>query len=176
MNEALTSALANWTTATADLNWGVQRVFYETLEACKDEKTHLVYGADYRDGKPCLLNTVAPMLTHSSSGITPSNFAPEVVRYFDQVNAFLADTGVNDTSGYVSPLAAEVLLRNFGELKPSEITVDTTPDSSHEVYIEPSDLDLARDLLEAMSAPAPGDVAELAEDGDAIAQHILGLQ
>jgi hypothetical protein len=145
--------LSNWGTATGNLSWGVQRVFLETLHAVKDGDIHLVHGSDYRDGKPCLVNAVASMLTTGGgAGIPSAHFGP-VVSLFDQINDALLREGVN-TDGYVSPLAAEILIRNFGPLKP-EPAPETLAAISHGAnYVEPSDEELASDWLKAMEAPS----------------------
>lgn len=155
--------LSKWSTATGNLKWGVQRVFLETLHAVKDNDTHLVWGADYRDGKPCLVNAVASMLTTSGGHGIPMAKFNEVVSLFDTINQELRKDGVN-TDGYVSPLAAEILIRNFGELKP-EPAPETLVEMSHgAVYVEPTDEELAQDWLNSMTAPGPEALTEMAKD------------
>jgi len=156
MNEQL---LKDWNVATGNLSWGVQRVFLETLYSVKDHDVHLVHGADYRDGKPCLVNAVASMLTTSSNGVSPLREFPKVVGLFDQINKQLQAEGVNSDDGFVSPLAAEILIRNFGNLKP-EPDIDTSVvEASHgAVYIEPTDEEFAKDWLDSMKSPAPCDI------------------
>lgn len=146
----LESALAEWKSATTELPWGVQRVLLETLETVKDGDVHLVHGSNYRDGKPCLINAVAVMV--SKNAVSPMTFAPEVVANFDRINQYLREKGINDDSGYVSPLAAEILIRNFGALKP--VPEDAPKTETGMVYIEKSDADFEA-WIDAMTAPGP---------------------
>jgi hypothetical protein len=164
------ATLKDWNTATSNLPWGVQRVFMETLEAVKDEKIHLVWGRDYRDGKPCLVNAVASMLTTGGGHGVPMDKFRDVVAAFDSLNYQLRHQGVN-ADGYVSPLAAEILIRNFGELKPEpDIDTSTVGELSHGAYIEPTDEEMAQDFLNAMTAPAPEEIQRLAEEGNDVAR------
>ena len=164
------ATLKDWNTATGNLPWGVQRVFMQTLEAVKDESIHLVWGSDYRDGKPCLVNAVASMLTTSGGHGVPMNKFRDVVTAFDSLNHQLRQQGVNK-DGYVSSLAAEILIRNFGELKPEpDIDTSTVGELSHGAYIEPTDEEMAQDFLNAMTAPAPEEIQRLAEEGNDVAR------
>ena len=160
------ATLKDWNTATGNLPWGVQRVFLDALNSVKDEKIHLVWGRDYRNGKPCLVNAVASMLTTGGGhGIPSDKFGP-VVQAFDGINAELRRQGVN-TDGYVSPLAAEILIRNFGDLKPEpDIDTSTVGELSHGAYIEPSDEEMAQDWLNSMTAPGPEELETLKESSD----------
>lgn len=164
------ATLKDWNTATANLPWGVQRVFLDALNSVKDEQIHMVWGRDYRDGKPCLVNAVASMLTTSGGhGIPLNKFGP-VVSAFDSLNFQLRQQGVN-TDAYVSPLAAEILIRNFGDLKP-EPDVDTTTvgELSNGAYIERSDEELAQDWLNSMQAPSRNEIKQLANEGNDVAR------
>lgn len=148
----------NWTVATAQLKPGQQAVFLDMLNLVKDGKVHLVHGADYRDGKPCLVNGVATMLSQSS--VSPMEKFPYVVSAFDVVCGEMANAGLSEgLKGYVSPLMAEFLIRNFGEVKPIELT--DPPVTEPGPYVEPSDAEMAA-MLEGMLAPAPEDIS----DGD----------
>ena len=165
-------SLQQWKQVTGDLPWGVQQVLKSTLELVQEEQVHLVYGQDYREGKPCLINAAATMLAANAgvggSGI-PSQYFGDLVRNFDAINRELESSKINDGSGYVSPLAAEVLLRNFGELKEKPVSnaVDEAMASAAFAadipYREPSDADMARDFMNMMKAPPP----ELLEGADA---------
>lgn len=154
--------LAQWNKVTGDLKWGAQHVLHETLTAVAENGVHLVHGADYRDGKPCLINAAGSMLTSGGGHGVPSREFGPVVSLFDKINAALNDRGVNDDTGYVSPLAAEVLLRHFAPLKGNPGTPEATvPEPA---YIEPSDEEIAKSWLNAMSAPAPDALSEPASD------------
>jgi len=163
MSDLLTQHLTQWRSATAELPWGAQRVLHETLTAVAENGIHLVHGADYRDGKPCLINAAGSMLTSSGGAGIPMQHYGRVVRLFDQINSALQEKGVNDASGYVSPLAAEILLRHYAPLKsapstePAVVVADAT-------YVEPSDEALAAEWLTAMQAPAPSELYEPATD------------
>lgn len=164
--------LKEWNVATGNLPYGVQRVFLETLTEVKDEHVHLVWGADYRESKPCLVNAVANMLGATGGkgghGIPTQKF-PEVVRAFDAVNYELRNQGVN-TNGYVSSLAAEILIRNFGTLKPEPDPEYLVSELSHGRYIEPTDEEMARDWFNAMKAPELDDIKKAADAGSDIAR------
>jgi hypothetical protein len=165
-----------WTEATAELDWGVQRVFRDTFALVADGKAHLVWGSDYREGKPCLVNAVANMLSSTEGkggyGLPTIHFR-RVVGLFDRLNAELQRQGVNDASGYVSELAADILLQHFAPPKPipqdEQLAFDVNEAMKGEafakaIYVEPSDEDIARDLLNAMSAPAPAELENEAND------------
>lgn len=159
----------NWTKATGDLLPGQQAVFLDVLNLVSEGKAHLVYGADYRDGKPCLVNAVGAMLTTSGGQGVPTQYFPAVVCEFDRLNGEFYGAGIN-TDGFVSPLAADILIRNFGEVKemivetPDPVSVEATP-----VYVEPSDTELMQSWLAAMQAPAP---EALNERDDAEAEYV----
>lgn len=164
------TALKDWNKATGDLPYGVQRVFLDTLNLVKDEKLHLVWGQDYRDGKPCLVNAVATMLTTGGGHGVPVTHFAGVVGAFDAINRELRKQNIN-TNGYVSSLAAEILIRNFGELKPvPDPATLTVAEASHGAYVEPSDEEIAADFLAAMQAPAPDVVKQMAEEGNQVAK------
>ncbi len=144
---------APWTKATGDLKPGPQAVFLDVLNLVKDGQMHLVHGADYRDGKPCLVNAVGQMLTTGGGRGIPSEHFNQVVSAFDTLNAAFLKAGVNK-DGYVSELAADLLIRNFGEVKP--MVVSDAPTDGH--YVEPSDAAM-REFIADMVAPAPDVVA-----------------
>lgn len=167
--------LSDWKIATGNLPYGVQNVLMDTLGLVKDEKIHLVYGSNYRQGKPCLFNAVSSMIMENRSegdtGLPSTDFQfHQVVGAFDEVNRILREQGINE-SGYVSPLAAEILIRNFGTVKgePDPETL-TVAEESHGRYIEPSDEELAKDWLKSMEAPGPEEVKRLAEEGNDVAR------
>lgn len=151
-----------WTEATSELPWGAQRALYQTLELVRDEKIHLAYGTDYNgDGSPCLINAASHMLSavggEGGNG-KPSAYFSDLVGTFDTINKLLYRSRVNLEHQQVSPLAAEILLANFAPLKeqPTEDTAIELLDKAftEEVYVEPSDEDLTREWLNAMSEPA----------------------
>lgn len=137
----MTTLLNQWTAATGDLKYGVQRVFHDVFSLAAEGKTHLIYGADYYNGMPCLVNTVGGMLSTGGGEGIPSEYFGEVVRLFDEINREFERTGINTESHRVSETAAETLLRNFAPLKdvppaPMHFNPDATV---NEQYIEPSD-------------------------------------
>lgn len=146
----------NWHSATADLPWGVQTVMFDTLQAVADGQVRLVHGADYKDGSPCLVNAVANMTEAGGGKGVPSSKFSNLVGAFDHINRFLQGEGVNEDDGFVSPLAAEILLRNFGQLKNKPVAAavsEAVAPVAFEtgVYKEPSDEELTRDWLNALS-------------------------
>lgn len=149
--------LTQWTGATAELSWGVAKVFRDALTLVADEKVTLVYGADYLNGRPCLVNSVGQMLqTGGGRGIPSHQFGP-VVSLFDQINGALEIDGVNTTDRTVSPLAAEILLRHFAPEKEQTMESKVQQAMSAEafgqnVYTEPTDEDVARDWLNSLQA------------------------
>jgi hypothetical protein len=119
------------------------------------------------------------MLTTGGGQGIPSAHFRTVVSLFDQVNSHLENKKVNKGDGYVSPLAAEILLHHFAPVGDEEVAVDddiTAIAKAVDVYVEPSDEALAQDWLTSMKAPAPEKVDELAEQGDPNAQHLKGLR
>lgn len=174
----------NWTKATGNLKWGVQRVFHDVFSLASESQTTLIYGADYKDGNPCLVNTVGTMLSatkgQGGTGLPTQHFG-EVVSLFDQINRDLESKGVNDKPGYVSPMAAEVFLRYFAPLKekPIDAAVDDALQGeafANNVYRERSDEDIARDIMSAFSSPSPCEVDLIASnDNDLDFYHVRGL-
>ena len=156
---------SGWTAATGNLTWGVQRVMRDTLGLVAEGKVRLVFGRNYSKGSPCLVNAVAQMLTLDENGVSPAGWFPEVVQAFDHVNALLVTEGVNNDGEYVTPLAAEILLKHFGAIKPVPTEADYAEEAARELsaqieampYHEPSDAEFA-DMLAAMdTVPAPVD-------------------
>lgn len=157
--DALMIDFTSWTRATAGLLPGQQAVFLDFLNVVADGKAHLVHGANYRDGKPCLVNGTAQMLSHGA--VSPTGAFPEVVMAFDAACAAMEAAGVDDHGGYVTPLMAEILIRNFGEVQPIVLTEDkeTVAPTDNGAYIEPTDAAMD-EFLAAMVAPAPEVVHE----------------
>lgn len=126
-----------WNDATAKLAWGVQRAFHSVFELASEGKTHLVYGADYRNNNPCLVNSVGTMLTVGGGNGIPSAHFGEVVRTFDELNRILETKGVNTQPGLVSPLAADVFLQHFAPFKadPNLKVAEAAEYESHVEYI-----------------------------------------
>lgn len=154
------AALKRWHDATTGLEWGTHSVFKEALQQVADENIKMVFQADDYNGSPCLVNAVRPMLI--ADGKThPMSAFPGVVGAFDEINNVLRQEGINASDNkYVSPLAAEILLRHMG--KPGD-----KPDPNDDVplpelaipYREASDEDLALDWslsldVEFSDAPA----------------------
>ncbi len=132
----------SWTQATANLSWGAQAAMHDALSLVAEGKVTLAYGSDYVDGKPCLVNSVGQMLeVGGGNGIPSANFS-QVVGEFDKINRDLFEKNVNTKYNFVSPLAAEILLANFGPLK-------GTP--------EASDDEFAANWLEAIKSDAPAE-------------------
>lgn len=147
-----------WNAATADLNWGVQRVLMETLQSVADEQITLVHGTDSHAGRPCLINAVANMIALDVTQVNPSSWFPQVVGEFDRLNRAFERMGVNVMHSHVvSPLAAEILINNFGTLKPppteadfQAVAMETLKAATESIpYIEPSDADM-QSALDAM--------------------------
>lgn len=141
----------NWTTATAELKWGVQRAFRDALQAVADGKATIVYGRDYNSGSPCLVNSVAAMLTTGGGRGVPSRHFGAVVSEFDIINRQLEGFNVNTTPGVLSPTGAEFLLHNFGPMKQPPTV--SPMDAFSAPYTEPEDDDLMMDWIGALSSP-----------------------
>lgn len=161
----MSDSIKAWTQATSEIPWGVQRTLVDTLTLVGEEKIQLVHGADYRNGKPCLINAVAQMTTvGGGQGIPSANFG-RLVGCFDRLNAQFVESKVNANDGYVSPLAAEILLKNFGPLKArTENKVDdaTLKDLIRKQaetavmdapYSEPTDAEMMSAWQDAISKP-----------------------
>lgn len=165
MSNNLDTLFTSWTKATANLKYGVQRVFHDTLSLAAEGKTTLIYGADYRNGSPCLVNTVGSMLTvGGGSGIPTANFR-EVVSLFDQINVELFSRMVNTTLGTVSENAADVLVYHFAPLK----EVPETPAVVGEVdgtYYEPTDEEVAESITLLFQACESSPVEIALDDED----------
>lgn len=114
------AAYLRWNTATAALPPGVHATLKDVLNLVSEEKVKIVHQADYSAGSPCLINSMAQMLAVTNGegghGIPMQHFAP-LVAEFDRINSYLRDQGVN-TDQYVSPLAADVLLRYYAPERP----------------------------------------------------------
>lgn len=135
--------LHKWTQVTAGLDWGKQRVLYDTLTLAAEGKIKVVYGADDYDGSPCLINAVGCMV--KSQNESPSMNEPHLVRLFDQINRYLNDKGVNTEGdrGHMSPLAAEILVQYFAPLReiPSGTPVNEVP-IAEPYFVEPTDAEI----------------------------------
>lgn len=152
-----------WYEATTALPWGTQRAFQEVLKAAADgSTTTLVYNADYRNEGACLVNQAGAILSSGGGKGIPTAQYGAVVSAFDQINRHLETSGVNDRKGYVSPLAAEILLQYFGEVKPSPLerkmnsTVENAAFANHmdvekDMFVEPANPDEVKLLTEAFS-------------------------
>jgi hypothetical protein len=95
----------------------------------------------------------------SESTVSPSSAFPEVVGTFDRINSDLGKEGINDNRPYLSPMAAEILLRWMAPAppKPVEQAVnEATQDTAFELgaYREPTDADVARDWLNMLKVEA----------------------
>lgn len=155
-----------WQNATANLPYGVQRVFHDVFTlVAEGKKTNLVWGADYAGTSgTCLVNAADNLLiTGGGRGVPMATFS-EVVSLYDHINRWLKDEGVNKDN-YVSPFAAEVFLSWFAPLKekPTEAAIeeamvneafanDLATAVGQEAYIEPTDEEMARSLMDMMSA------------------------
>jgi hypothetical protein len=156
------SLRSQWCDATANLAYGVQRVFVDVLTLVAEEKKKdLVWGMDYGDGV-CLVNAAGNMLTTGGGqGIPMANFG-EVVSLYDRINREFKNKDIN-TNQHVSPLAAEILLQWFAPLKDEPVATTVDEATSNEAFaegvpfIEPSDEDMARALMDMLSSPAPVD-------------------
>ncbi len=153
----MTINFTEWNKATSELPWGVQTVMLDTLKMVAEEQITLVYGADYFDGSPCLVNAVANLTTAGGGRGVPLSEFNDLVCAFDDINNMLLGRGIN-ISKNVSPLAAEILIKNFGTLKekPVESAVNHAMQREafdNNVYREPSDEEMARDLFNALSTP-----------------------
>lgn len=155
------TALNNWTKATTNLPWGVQTVFKDTLQAVADEQVTMVYGADYKSGSPCLVNATAHLLEklngNGGSG-KPSHYFNEVVSSFDAANRLIAANYSKSIEGIVSPFAADILIHNFGKMKDKPIASSVHDAVKNEafaehIYHEPTDEDLTREWVNALSKP-----------------------
>lgn len=160
--------LEQWNKATNELPWGVQRAFVDVLTLASEGKTTLVYGADYAQKGACLVNQAANMLTTGGGYGIPMREFNAVVRAFDLINHELEKKAINDTPKRVSPLAAEILLRHFGTIKPEPVQSSapevTKPDTP---YIEPTDAQLSEDFKKMFEVPAPLDITNI-EHSDAV--------
>lgn len=150
------SLLKSWKQATGDLPWGVQSAMHDAISLVAEEKVSLTFNANYAsDGTPCLVNSIAQMLTHKSDGISPTGSFPVVVSLWDQIHTELRNKGVNNDGTKVSPLAAEILLKNFGDLKEKPVSDAVSEAMAMEAfgsgaYREPSDEEMARDWLNSL--------------------------
>lgn len=145
---SLQSLTAQWKVATGKLSWGVQKVFHDVFVLASEGKTTLAYGADYNsDGAPCLVNTVGVMLKATGGkgdyGLPAQHFG-EIVSLFDQINDELFNRQVNTQYKVVSPMAAEVFLYHFADLKEKPEPGSEIPEGT---YVEPTDEAMAEALV-----------------------------
>jgi len=157
----------HWTNATAEMPWGVQRAFVTALEAVRDGQIKMVYGTDSYNGSPCLVNAINQMISLDANA-SPATFASEVVRSFDVVNRAMFElygTSAGFHERYVTTASAEVLLHNFGELKPESVfeAPDVAAAIATSPYTEKSDTELAQEWLDAnknLADEKPCDIAD----------------
>lgn len=156
-----------WTEAITALPWGVAKAFQNVFELAADGKTHLVYGRDYNDQYPCLVNTVGVMLKATGgkggSGL-PSQHFGEVVNLFDQINQQFWSMNVNTDPDLVSPLAADIFLRHFPDLDSMKADREKEYEDARQEaikrgeqvqYTEPTDEEMAKALSELFTDTQP---------------------
>lgn len=160
----LDTLLTNWNTATANLSWGVQRVFRNVFELAAAGKTHLVFGRDYSDGSPCLVNSVGTMLTVGGGNGVPMAHFPDIVSLFDSINRELQKRDVNEDGNLVSPLAADVFLHHFAPLKDEPLNRGGHSKVTHDAYVEMTDEQIAKDLVEMFQQAPPACEIKFSED------------
>jgi hypothetical protein len=163
---------AQWCKATGELPYGVQRTFKDVLDLVQEgKKKDLVYGADYTDQGACLVNASANMLVAGGGhGIPMANFH-DVVSIFDQANHYFYQVGVNTDSNIVSPLAAEILLNWYADLKDVPNVVENfETENGHVIpmpYIEASDEEMEEafmTLLENRPVATPFDDVRVSQE------------
>lgn len=151
--------LLEWNAATANLPWGVQAVLHNAVELVAEDKITLVHSADYSNGSPCLINSVGQMLTvGGGQGIPSASFGP-IVRLWDTINREFTSQNVNKDDHLVSPLAGEILLQHFADLKekPIEAAVNeamATESFANNIYVEPKDEDVMREWVNSLEHDA----------------------
>lgn len=119
-------SLDMWRMATGNAKWGVQQAIKTSLELVADEQIKMCWNQDDYNGAPCLINSINQMLSHNADH-SPSGEYPHIVRAFDTVNHDLAGTRNINNDYFVDPIAAEILLRNMGEMKPVPVESDPLP-------------------------------------------------
>jgi hypothetical protein len=120
MTVILSDQIATWKYATEQLPAGVQHAISDALKLCAEGKIRLAYGANVHEGVPCLMNSVSNMTTQQDSQ-SPSAYAGEVVYSFDAIAAAIGKR-IGKNSNFLHPVAAEFLLKHFGDLKPIIVT------------------------------------------------------
>jgi len=165
MTNALEGMLNSWQEATSNLPWGVQRNFLETLKLVEEGEITLYWGADYGpDGQPCLVNagshSLAALAGQGGRGKPSANFA-RVVSLFDTINRKLS-TEANLPGREVHHFAANLLVRNFGYLKPVPEAKEILEEDKAAMlspidkpYIEKSDNDLMQDWIAGLQTKPP---------------------
>lgn len=144
------TAMQMWTKATEELSWGKQRTLFDTLTLVSEGKVKVIYGNDSFQGSPCLINAVGCMVKDASQ--SPSQNERVLVRAFDIVcRSEFERSGVIEEAPYLSPLGAEILIRNFAPLKP----VPALGVAETAKYKEPKDSEIQADLDKMMDTPAP---------------------
>lgn len=151
--------LQRWTQVTAALPWAKQRVLHDTLSLVATGDIKVVYGADSFVGSPCLINAVGCMVKSASEA--PMSNEPILVSLFDKIcKDVFAPAGIvaSDSKGFLTELAAEILLRNFAPLSEAPEPFETPlPEVK---YHEPKDADFQKMLEEGFKAPSPTVVTE----------------
>lgn len=154
----LNELTARWKHETGKLPWGVQKAFKDALTLVREGKARIVYGADYKNGSPCLVNATAQMLGaidgEGGHGKPMENYG-DAISLYDKINRQLFDAGINTEQKIVSPEAAYYLLSNFG---PDQKVDDVVP-NLYEAHF--SDGELARQWLDALSQECDSSLAEL---------------
>ena len=155
--EALRNQLVSWKRETSNIPPGVQHLIYDALQLVSSGDIKLAWGADVYKGTPCLLNAVSNMTTQmvEPGKKLPSHYTPEVVSLFDRINKTYSHVlypHENRTHGYVDPIAADMLIRHFGELKEIEVT-STLADFKE---CEPTSNELQAELVDWLSGTFEG--------------------
>jgi hypothetical protein len=103
----------SWTAATGSLTATQQRTVLDVLNLVASEDVNLVFGRDTIDGVPCLINAIGSMIKEVND--TPAAMFPGLVQAFDVRCRYIDELS---NSGPVTPIMAEILIREFAALKP----------------------------------------------------------
>lgn len=166
MTDTLKENLAEWQVATTALPRGVKRVLYDVLDLTAAEKmNNLIYGSDYSGSGTCLINAAGPLLTTGGGKGVPVTHYRRVVYLYDAINRQLFDLNVNTKYGYVSPLAAEILLQHFADMAdvPDVIIPENELVTADSPYVEPSDEEMYTNWLTAIASEAPSEASNASE-------------
>lgn len=119
----MTNNAQHWGNVTGGLAPVLQRTLQDVLSLVQSGDTKIVFGVNEMDGRPCLINAIGAMIQEYSG--SPCGTQPGLVAVFDSYCRELS----GENHGFVTPIMAEALVRDFGKLKEIPVILEELPET-----------------------------------------------